>query len=135
MTPLVRVSVPGIPQPQGSARAFRRGQRIIVTSDNPKLRDWRDRLARALRAARAARYDGPVRLHLRFAFVQPRSAPRRRYPVVRPDLDKCVRGVCDALTDAGVWRDDAQLVELAATKCYAEAPGVEIIAWPQEVRS
>jgi hypothetical protein len=46
-----------------------------------------------------------------------------------------VRAVCDALTDAGVWRDDSQLVELEAQKVYAvDAPGVEILAWARDTR-
>ena len=32
----------------------------------------------------------------------------------------------DALTDAGVWRDDAQVVEINASKEYGEHPGVTI---------
>lgn len=133
---LVHVTIPGIAQPQGSARAFRRGARVIVTSDNPKLAGWRDRVAWGLRDAFAGhpRYDGPVHLDVAFTFVRPRGAQRRAFPAVRPDLDKCVRAIGDALTDAGVWRDDAQLVILSATKRYGEAPAVEIRAWALDGR-
>ena len=128
--------MPGLPQPQGSSRAFVRGGRAIVTSDNPKLRDWRHRLAIAIGAARGRPQlvTGPVRVELRFHLPRPKSAPKRvTWPTTRPDLDKLVRGCFDAMSDAGVWRDDSQCVELQATKCFAEgAPGVEIVAWAQE---
>ena len=138
--PLLHLTVPGLPQPQGSSRAFVRGGRAVVTSANPKLRQWRDRLALAISAKRletkVPRYDGAVRVHMRFYLPRPKSAPKRvTYPTTRPDVDKLVRGCFDALSDAGVWRDDSQVVEVTATKCFAqptEHPGVELLVWAQE---
>jgi len=46
--------------------------------------------------------------------------------VVRPDCDKLARGAIDALGEAGVWRDDAQVAELVATKAYAERSGLRV---------
>jgi Holliday junction resolvase RusA-like endonuclease len=46
-----------------------------------------------------------------------------------PDLDKLVRAIFDALTDADVWNDDSQVVKLVTTKYYAtdiQRPGVII---------
>ncbi|HHK41746.1 MAG TPA: RusA family crossover junction endodeoxyribonuclease, partial [Planctomycetaceae bacterium] len=46
----------------------------------------------------------------------------------RPDLDNLVKSTKDALNGLA-WRDDSQVVELSAGKCYAsgnELPGVEI---------
>lgn len=34
------------------------------------------------------------------------------------DLDKLIRNVLDALTDAGVYMDDRQVTNVQATKCY-----------------
>ena len=136
--PLLHLTVPGLPQPQGSSRAFVRGGRAIVTSANPKLRQWRDRLALAISArrleTRQARYDGAVRVHARFYLPRPKSAPKRvTYPTTRPDVDKLVRGCFDALSDAGVWHDDSQCVEVQAMKGFASgAPGVEMCVWVVE---
>jgi crossover junction endodeoxyribonuclease RusA len=48
-------------------------------------------------------------------------------PASMPDLDKLVRCICDALTDAGVWKDDAQVCVLVAAKRYTNGlPGVLI---------
>jgi len=55
------------------------------------------------------------------------NAPRR--PAKMPDLSKLVRATEDALTDAGLWRDDAQVVEISAMKYWADSrpPGAVIV--------
>jgi Holliday junction resolvase RusA-like endonuclease len=56
------------------------------------------------------------------------SAPLEMF--VRPDLDKLIRAIGDALMDAGVLRDDSQLAGIDAEKEYAEpgtAPGAQIV--------
>jgi Holliday junction resolvase RusA-like endonuclease len=113
---------------------------VHITSDNPKLREWRHRLALGIAAARAGtgatRYDGPVRVHARFYLPRPKSAPKRvTLPITTPDLDKCCRAAGDSLEDAGVIRSDSQIVEWHAHKCFAsptEHPGVEVIVWAVE---
>jgi Holliday junction resolvase RusA-like endonuclease len=134
----ISFDVPGEPQPQGSTRAFRhhRTGRVMVTSDNARLRPWRDAMtwhAQQALAGRAA-LTGPVAVRLDFRFVRPRghfgkrglrpTAPRQH--LVRPDLDKLVRGALDALGQAGVWLDDAQVVEVRARKAYDERPGARV---------
>ena len=51
------------------------------------------------------------------------------YPAGRPDLDKLLRSTLDALGEAGIWGDDAQVVTIAASKHYTsdyEPPGATI---------
>jgi len=50
------------------------------------------------------------------ALLKP-GAPWR--PAGRPDLDKLLRSTFDALGEAGVWRDDAQVVRVTGAKFYA----------------
>jgi Holliday junction resolvase RusA-like endonuclease len=48
--------------------------------------------------------------------------------ITRPDADKLVRAVADALTGV-LWRDDSQIDRMMVGKFYVrsdEAPGVEI---------
>ena len=136
--------VPGEPQPQGSAKAFkhRHTGRVMVTSDNARLRPWRDAICWHARQAllRRGPLVGPVKVRVEFRFARPGghfgkrglrpTAPREH--VVRPDLDKLVRAVLDALSEAGVWRDDAQVVETRARKRYHERPGALIEITPAE---
>lgn len=63
-------------------------------------------------------------LHVRLEFVlnRPASTPKRATPpaVKRPDLDKLIRAVLDAVSSAGVWRDDSQVVSIMTVKRLAE---------------
>ena len=116
------VIVPGLPQPQGSSRAFVRGGKPVITSDNPRLASWRMDVAHCAQAAMreahlTAPLVGPVRVAVRFALPKPQRT-RRQHPTVRPDVDKLARAVLDALTLASVWVDDAQVVILVAQKAY-----------------
>lgn len=120
-------TVYGTPAPQGSKRHVGRG---ILIESSKALRPWRDILTwHARDAARQARWDGhdaPVCVTLAFHLARPKSAPKRRvWPSVKPDIDKLSRAVLDALVDAAVLRDDAQVVHLDAAKGYGD-PGVDI---------
>lgn len=130
----LEITVHGTPAPQGSKRGFVKGGRAVLVDDNKgPLRDWRHDVTAAAVAARGEGWEpisGPVGLEVYFTFRRPRghfgtgrnagkirlSAPPR--PAVAPDLSKLIRAVEDALTDAGVWRDDALVVAISAGKFY-----------------
>lgn len=119
--------VEGHPVPQGSKRFVGRGRMIEA---NPRLRLWRAVVSDVARAAVGGRdpieKGVPVRLVVRFLLPRPRTV-KRVWPTVPADLDKLTRAVGDALTDAGVWVDDSQVVDLFASKRYADGvPGVEV---------
>ncbi len=106
----------GRPRPQGSKVRNRYGG---VRDDNAeKLRPWRQSVAYAALQALDGRprIEGPVAVDVCFTFDRPKSAPRSRrvWPITRSsgDLDKLLRAVLDAMTDAGAWRDDSQVVRL-----------------------
>lgn len=44
-------------------------------------------------------------------------------PITRPDIDKLIRGVADALTGV-IFSDDSQIVTIVADKVYNSTPGV-----------
>jgi crossover junction endodeoxyribonuclease RusA len=130
----VEFTVLGEPQPQGSKTVGRgAGGRSFVREDNPQLQPWRERVERAARAAMDGQQvqTGPLRLRAVFVFRRPvghygtgRNNGRLRpsapaYVQTRPDLDKLLRAVGDALTGI-VCRDDAQLVDVHAEKHYGE---------------
>ncbi|OMF00275.1 hypothetical protein BK124_11500 [Paenibacillus amylolyticus] len=46
-------------------------------------------------------------------------------PVVKPDLDNCVKGVFDALNKIA-WNDDNQVVSLVTHKHYSDKPRIVI---------
>jgi Holliday junction resolvase RusA-like endonuclease len=101
-----------------------------VRDDNAeRLRPWREAVKQAALDALAGRdrLEGPVSVDVLFTFDPPKSAPksRRCWPITRSsgDLDKLQRAVFDALTDAGVWRDDSQVIDVRARKVHVGDDG------------
>jgi Holliday junction resolvase RusA-like endonuclease len=120
----VTLTVYGTPIPQGSTKAFMRpGMKLpIVTADNVKTKPWRQAIVDASReqVAGQAPLDGPLSLRVVFYLPRPKTAPKRvTEPAKKPDTDKLLRAVMDALTAAGVWADDAQVVQVEARKVFA----------------
>lgn len=118
------VDVPGEAIPQGSMQAFVRGNRAIMTSDNPRLKAWRADVERAvtarMRLTGAVVLDEPVAVRIDFWLPRPPSVPKRRvWPAVRPDIDKLARACLDALTGTAI-SDDSRVVDLRAVKHYAQ---------------
>jgi crossover junction endodeoxyribonuclease RusA len=130
---MIEFNVRGLPQPQGSSRAFVSGgrARIVTGAHAGPLGYWRHAIATEARAAMGDRplLEGPLVVILRFRLPRPKSAPKRQqFPDRRPDIDKLARAGLDALTGV-VLRDDAQVIELSADKSYGE-PGVTVRVGP-----
>lgn len=124
--------VEGTPIPQGSKKAFVIRRRAVIVDDNaPKLKPWRLKITQAAVVALAGRSGFPAQhpVAVLVDFYMPRAVSvKRARPSVRPDVDKKVRSVLDALTDAGVYADDGQVVALHALDWYADdKPGVRIV--------
>jgi Holliday junction resolvase RusA-like endonuclease len=127
---VITFTVPGIPQPQGSKKWVGR----LIDSNADTLRPWRDRVLYAARDAMVKLDEatpvlaGAIAVGLTFRFVRPASVSARKRPhmTVKPDLDKLTRAIFDSCTDAGVWRDDAQVVTVVTTKTYGEVAGVHV---------
>lgn len=47
------------------------------------------------------------------------------------DLDNIFKSLNDALTHAGVWKDDSQIEVISAKKCGIEAPGRVLVSVTQ----
>lgn len=118
------ITVLGVPVPQGSKKAFVVGKRaVIVDANATTLKPWRKKVTLAAETVLADRpgfpKGSPVFAHLTFYMPRPISAKRPR-PSVKPDADKLTRAILDSLTDAGVWADDCQVVDLHAHQYYAD---------------
>jgi Holliday junction resolvase RusA-like endonuclease len=136
----VTFAIHGTPIQQGSARAFVRNGRAVITSDTRRdLRSWRRRVGIAAKVAaggRKAHENVPVTVRMVFRIPPPQKMPKGRVaPTVTPDLDKLERAVFDALTQSGVIADDKQIVDSHPVKVYAtqaHPPGVWVeLEWEE----
>ena len=145
-TPDLEIVAYGRPAPQGSKRHVGKG---VMVESSQHVKPWREDVrASALQAIQEARQtsggpwvplDGPLYLSMVFTVSKSASAPKRRrtWPMRTPDLSKLCRSTEDALTTAGVWADDARVVEYARlAKVFPledpdalDRPGVKIAIW------
>jgi Holliday junction resolvase RusA-like endonuclease len=118
--------VPGDPIAQGSKNAYRRGERIVLVESAKRLPAWRYKITSAAQEANLTKFETEaVKVTLLFCLLQPKSSTRR-YPTTKPDLDKLVRAVLDALTGVA-YKDDSQVCQLDVQKVYTYGePGVYI---------
>lgn len=141
MRQVADVWVPGIPVTKGSVNVGRQGQ---VRQAARGYAAWSDAVRKTLIAdQRRLEYSG-----LRYVVARPEGAMIRcRFWVPRPDGadaygglwapgvgdgDKLDRAVWDAVTKAGLWQDDAQVIEWAGSRRWASdvrSPGVHIGIW------
>lgn len=167
----VTIVVHGQPAPQGSKRAIihkSSGKAVMMESSATRLRPWRADVKAAAEAVIGCRcgedcgalmpglpLDGAVGVSTVFSFRRPRShwrtgrnahllrdgAPPR--PHHKPDLSHLMRSTEDALTDAGLWVDDARIVEYGRlAKVWVgedpqalDVPGARIVVWPWQEES
>jgi len=120
----------GIAQPKGNHRAFfRPGMKApLITDSNRSAKSWAQLVAqdasRALAETQGATLElGPVKLTAIFFLPRPKKLQKAKHALAdhtkKPDLDKLLRSILDALTGV-LWLDDSQVVELSASKRYAE---------------
>jgi len=134
--PHLATFITGIPRPQGSL--------TMVTSRFAKYSDTtiqhRNHVVAELRRewGDKAPLTGPLALVALFYLPRPKAhygtgrnadvlkASAPEYPTTPGDLDKFLRLANDALTVAGVIKDDALVINITAQKRYADKPGTFI---------
>lgn len=145
--PAVVLTVYGQPAPQGSKRPFvnkHTGRAQVIEQNKVPVDRWRsDVKDAALKLAQDIwRFECPVEVRMVFSFERPAShygtgrnaavlkasSPAR--PVGRDgDLDKLARSTCDALTAAGIWKDDklvAEFARLAKVFCGEDPDALDV---------
>lgn len=136
----IKFTVYARPEPQGSVRGFvhqgvfDKKPRAIITTNNKKLKPYRQELSHTVIAAMLeagvtppmAGKHVPVSVVLDFYLERPPSIPKKRtFIVVKPDIDKLARSTLDALT-GNLFLDDAQVVELSVRKHYGVPERAEV---------
>lgn len=129
----------GTPVPKGSMRAFvNKGKPVIVHQNSGGIGEWTQSVASAAKDARERASEHLVTdaVEVDMAFYLPRpKTVSRKLPHKRPDLDKLIRTVLDAITGI-LFADDGQVVHITAGKYYADkgelTPGVFVSVWNTE---
>jgi Holliday junction resolvase RusA-like endonuclease len=137
----VEILIFGEPVGKARARVVRCGRSIhAFTPERTARYESMVRLAAVAEMQGQQPFSGPVAVTIRAAFGVPASwskkkrgaaleNPRAILPAKRPDLDNVVKSVCDAMNGV-VFRDDAQIVELVATKHYGKIACVQVLVEP-----
>lgn len=136
---ILTCTIPGKPEQQGSKRNVGK----VSIEANKNLAPWRAdaiaNLQKAMTEQGLEKFVGPVGVEVTFVYQRPKGhygsgshaetikATAPLYKTSAPDLDKLQRAVGDALTQAGVLRDDSLIVEWSAVKIWGELPGVDLI--------
>lgn len=137
--------VAGVPMPKGSMNSFisPRTKKIVTLhgtkESRPRFATWNtDIKAAALTALRPCGWslviDKPVEVYATFAMPRPKSHYRKngelntnavKWHAKKPDVDKLVRTVLDAIAGIAFY-DDNQVAVIRAYKEYSQRPGVHI---------
>lgn len=120
---LIRFIVPGVPQAKQRARTVRdvrhEGRSRTYTPEETVTYEQVVGWAAKAAARGIQTIEGPVALRVVFSRVRPKRC-EFAYPCGRPDLDNFVKSIMDGINQAGIWRDDSQVVKLETAKVYGE---------------
>lgn len=119
-------------KPMGAVRMTQRGKWKSDTAQ--RYLSYKNMIGFEARKHFKAPISGPVYAIIRFYYEIPGSWSKKKQeqarnghicPIVKPDLDNCVKGIYDSLNKVA-WNDDNQVVSTVATKCYSDNPRIEI---------
>ena len=138
MSRKIEFFVPGAPVGKGRPRAARRGAGVVMLTPD-KTAGYEALVAaaasNAMRAEAGPLFTGPLEAVLEMRIPIPASWSKAHkaaalagteLPTSKPDIDNVVKAILDACNGV-VFRDDAQVVMLVATKAFSDEPGVRVV--------
>ena len=130
--------VPGAPIGKERPRAARRGAGVVMFTPE-KTAGYEALVAaaasNAMRAEAGPLFTGPLEAVLEMRIPIPASWSKAHkaaalagteLPTSKPDIDNVAKAILDACNGV-VFRDDAQVVVLVATKAFSDEPGVRVV--------
>ena len=138
MSRKIEFFVPGAPVGKGRPRAARRGAGVVMFTPE-KTAGYEALVAaaasNAMRAEAGPLFTGPLEAVLEMRIPIPASWSKAHkaaalagteLPTSKPDIDNVAKAILDACNGV-VFRDDAQVVMLVATKAFSDEPGVRVV--------
>jgi Holliday junction resolvase RusA-like endonuclease len=136
--PFFTLDMPGAPVPKGRPRMTRAGRAYTPSA----TRAYEDAIRLQTRVLMAPRHPTtqPCIVHVAFFLAFPASwnviKRRATRHSVRPDLDNLVKSVLDGVCgERAAIRNDSQIIEVHAFKCYADKPSFELDVWEVSANS
>lgn len=118
--------------PMGAVRMTQRGKWTSTTAQ--RYLSYKKVIGLQARKHCSEPLRRPIEAEIHFFHPIPASWSKKRQeaarvgetmPVVKPDIDNCVKGVFDALNKIA-WNDDNQVVSLVTHKHYSDNPRIVI---------
>lgn len=118
--------------PMGAVRVTQRSKWVNAAS--LRYMNYKKTIGWAVREHIKTAIDAPVSVDMTFYYPIPSSWSKaakedarsgRKRPIVKPDLDNCVKGCFDALNGIA-WVDDNRVVKESSSKWYSDQPRIEI---------
>jgi Holliday junction resolvase RusA-like endonuclease len=120
MPPLYSARIAVDPKPKPSVKVRCVGK-IGMTYYPKEFQDYYADIGRQLPATDSTPIEGPVKVLVSFVVSRPKTTS---LPVPKPDIDNFQKALFDAITHAGIWKDDSQVAKVEAEKRWT-APGEE----------
>ena len=135
---MIRFVIPGEPQGKGRPKFSRQGS-FVKTYTPAKTENYEAHIKACFMASGAGMIPQGVEIGMEItAFYSiPKSTSKKRAalmregvirPAKKPDFDNVAKVICDALNKIAYY-DDAQIVEAAFAKFYADEPRVVVRLW------
>lgn len=118
------------PMPTPRPRFVARGKFVSTYYPKPYVAytdALRDMLSEQMEGNAAV--EGPVSVAINITVERPKTT---KLTAPKPDVDNYAKGVLDAMTKAGIWNDDTQVVDLTVSKRWGDVDLIEIGVEPAE---
>ena len=123
--------IEGVPVAQPRHRAsFRGGFAKMYIPKDHSIHHWKGCIARIAFEHIENMIEHCVKVDVLFVFKAKRKSEIGNFKSSKPDIDNLLKAALDALTDAGMWSDDSQVVQVSAAKMFGATPYMEISITP-----
>lgn len=120
---MIRFFIAGEPKSTQTGSVIRAGNRAFPIKRNTPWSAVCGEVARA--HAPKTPLTEALMVRLTFGMPRPKTARRRVWPTVRPDIDGLCKGILDSWNGV-LWADDSQVVRLTLQKIYTDKPGIAV---------